>query len=63
MIQARELSCLHVRLEEMGEQQGESCSWNSVPQPSGQGTLPWPPVTLTGGSAISRPDPPWWGGG
>lgn len=34
MTQARELSCLHVRLEEAGDRKGKSPTYQDNPQPS-----------------------------
>lgn len=58
MTQARELSCLHVRLEEAGEQQGESLTPGVAPSPClplSKGTLYYLPLA----SGRSR----GWGGG
>lgn len=60
MTQARELSCLRVRLEEAGDQQGESLTSGVAPSPClplSKGTLYYLPSALRQEQGLG-----WWGG-
>lgn len=60
MTQARELSCLHVRLEEAGDQQGESLTAGIAPSlclPLSKRTLYYLPSALRQEQGLG-----WWGG-